>query len=312
MEPWHKGVIYFLVSLVSFPSASFEHFPGRQAGEVTVPLCVIVRVCLCIHLIQVHILMTLRSWEQHELQLVARSDRGGFFFENVSKVGTNHVTWVTSIPSFNPCFQHLSIFPGPMWIVSCGVCPTRWRGLFWCDLTAGKQERPAESDGWAAARSQGNANWWPQKKRGGINKTSKTGCEKQPAFWIYMCMPGCHISPYVPRTHSFSRWCAPPLWCLACGFLVKAVKQHSITSTDAQMLLSQQRQTEHGLFMLPHSWACWGISKIKVITTLTLNNCDSSGHQHTSHTHYSWCPKCWLFSPGGGDGFISVSPGHPC
>lgn len=73
--------------------------------------CVCVCLCLYIHLIHVHILTRLRSWEQHELQLVARSDRGGFF--EMCKSGTNHLIWVMCIPSCNPCFSASKHISGP-------------------------------------------------------------------------------------------------------------------------------------------------------------------------------------------------------
>lgn len=80
----------------------------------------------------------------------------------------------------------------------------------------------------------------------------------------------------VRAKNSLSAGDAPPLWCLACGFLVKAVKQRSITSTDAQMCFRLEIQT---VFMLQGYTSQLGrrIYQIKAITILTLNNCGSSG-----------------------------------
>lgn len=229
MEPWHKGVIYFLVSLVSFPPASFEHFPGRQERL----RCLFVWLCMCVCTFIWFRFISWWRWD-HENSMncswwreVTVED-----FLKMFQSGTNHVTWVTSIPSFNPCFQRLSIFPGPMWIVSCGVCPTRWRGLFWCDLTAGKQERRQKvTDEQPLQRKY---KLMTAKKKGNQqnfqNRMRETACILD--LYVHAWMP--YIS-VCAKNSLFQQVMRPPLWCLACGFLVKAVKQHSITSTDAQM-----------------------------------------------------------------------------
>lgn len=131
------------------------------------------------------------------------------------------------------------------------------------------------------------------------------------AYVLALHVPVHAWMPYISvcAKNSLSAGDAAPLWCLACGFLVKAVKQHSITPTDAQMCSARRDKRsmayscEQGV---PHSWACRGIHKIKVISILALNNWGTPGCHHTWHTHYSWCPKCWLFPRG--DGSISVSP----
>lgn len=253
MEPWHKGVIYFLVSLVSFPPASFEHFPGRQERL----RCLFVWLCVCVF---VHSSDSGSYPDKVEIMRTAWTAAGGekwqrrifwkYFFLPIKVAQIIWPEWCLFLVLI-PAFQHLSIFLGPMWIVSCGVCPMRWRGLFWCDLTAGKPGTPAESDGWAAAHSKGNINWWPWKKGNQQNFQNR--------MLETACILDLHVHAWMPyisvcaKNSLFQQVMHPLLWCLACGFLVKAVKQRSITSTDAQMCSARRdKQTKYCSFMLAH------------------------------------------------------------
>lgn len=225
MEPWHKGVIYFLVSAVSFSPCFLWAFP-RQAGEATVPLC----VCVCTFIWFRFISWRLRSWEQRELWPEVRSDSGGCF--RWFKVA--EITWsewclsklkqilLNCFEYFFIAFQHLSIFRGPMWILPCGICPVRWHGFLWLDLTAGKPVQCNTGRTWGMRRNSDG-----RKKKG-----------KQQNFQNRMgeiaCMLNLHVHSWmscISVCAKNSLWAgdASPLWCLACGFLVKAVKQHSIT-----------------------------------------------------------------------------------
>lgn len=124
-------------------------------------------------------------------------------------------------------FQHLSIFPDPMWIVPCDICPNQWHGLLWVDLTTGKPVQCNTSRTW---RMSSNS-------LGRKYKLMTAKKWKQENFQNRMqeiaCVLDLHMQAWMPyifvcAKNSLSAGDATPLWCLACGFLVKAVKQHSI------------------------------------------------------------------------------------
>lgn len=185
-------------------------------------------------------------------------------------------------------FQCLSAFSFLCGMCLVEFCQIQWHAHFQHDLTAGKplliseavtrthlprtqtryqqtstdEMRAGRHTDWRIKKNQfkGNSNKrkGPRLKR--KRKTSKTEEFKRAqdahvhAWMSYICV--CALVYTVEAKKSLSAGDAFPLWCSACGFLVRPVKRHSIISTDTQMCSAGRCTKTQGM-------SCWHLIQLQ-------------------------------------------------
>lgn len=172
---------------------------------------------------------------------------------------TESVRFFPLFLGYNLCFfWNVVYFPSRVGCALQIFCQIQWHAYFQHDPTAGKPLLISQAVTWTLSPSLKCSTNIRQRmrckleeklekdKRGNerveiaVNKIAKQKAKvcmrvyvHVPACMSYICV--CELVYIIEAKNSLSAGDASPLWCPACGFLVKPVKQHSIISTDAQM-----------------------------------------------------------------------------